>query len=413
MSNREAQVISAICENGDISSLFSESTDELFTSYTDVVRGMKDYYYKFKTVPPVSVLKEKFRDFEPEKVEGATEYYVNALREEVTQNRIRNMLLEVSDSLKSDPSRKTLDLVQREVAALSRFQVGVKDVDVTDFESAERHIQAIRERSDAMGGSPGIPTGFKNIDAAYPTGLAPGHLMVVIGWPGRAKTWFTTKLAVNAFEQGHKPMIVSLEMSPETMRDRIYTVMGAGRFKNSDFSRGMINVDDFHEWGKRNFTDKSGFVLVSSEGYGDVTPATVQGKIDQHKPSIVFLDYHQLFTDNKKSNSEVERNRNISREFKRLAVSNGIPVVDITAATMSDVSDQDDPPMLSQVAWSKAIEYDADIAVAVHKIKDTGINPGEPAVVEIVSRKNRHGGEFALYLEWDINSGKINETFGP
>jgi replicative DNA helicase len=147
-------------------------------------------------------------------------------------------------------------------------------------------------------------------------------------------------------------MIVSLEMSPENMRDRIYTMLGSGIFRASDFSRGSVNLDDFNHWANKKFVDKRGFILVSNEGMGDVTPQTVQGKIDQHRPDLVILDYHQLFNDTKKSNSEVERNRNISREFKLLAVRNNIPVIDITAATADDVSDHNNPPMLNQVAWS-------------------------------------------------------------
>jgi replicative DNA helicase len=86
---------------------------------------------------------------------------------------------------------------------------------------------------------------------------------------------------------------------------------------------------------------------------GEVNANTIQAKIDQHKPDMLILDYHQLFTDNKKSMGATERNMNISREFKMLAMTNNIPVIDITAATMDDVSDQEGPPMLSQVAWSK------------------------------------------------------------
>jgi replicative DNA helicase len=111
-----------------------------------------------------------------------------------------------------------------------------------------------------------------------------------------------------------------------------------------------------------------------------------------------------LFNDNKRSNSEVERNRNVSREFKLLAVTNNIPVIDITAATADDISDQDNPPMMSQVAWSKAIEYDADMAMAVHRYPGTNL-------IEIVSRKNRHGHEFDFHLDWDINRGIIKELY--
>ena len=199
-------------------------------------------------------------------------------------------------------------------------------------------------------------------------------------------------------------MIVSLEMSPENMRDRIYTMMGSGLFRASDLSKGEINIDDFRTWGQKKFDSKNGFVLVSNEGMSEVTPATIQGKIDQHKPDLVILDYHQLFSDNKKSMGATERNMNISREFKMLAMTNNIPIIDITAATMDDVSDQDNPPMLSQVAWSKAIEYDADMAIAIHKY--TGTN-----MIEVVSRKNRHGQEFGMYLDWDINRGIVKEIY--
>jgi replicative DNA helicase len=262
-----------------------------------------------------------------------------------------------------------LGTMQSQLANLSRYTNNVKDLDITDLDSAERHYESVKTRSLAMGGSPGILTGFEAIDKAYPTGMAPGHLIVAIGWPGRGKTWFTSYLACKAWEQGFKPMIVSLEMAPENMRDRIYS-----------------------------------FILVSNEGAGEVTPATIQGKIDQHKPDLVILDYHQLFNDNKRSNSEVERNRNISRDFKLLAVTNGIPIIDITAATADDISDQKEPPMMSQVAWSKAIEYDADMAIAIHKHANTDL-------IEVVSRKNRHGHDFRFFLDWDINRGVITPIY--
>jgi replicative DNA helicase len=294
--------------------------------------------------------------------------------------------------------------MQKELANLSRLTNNVRDVDLTDYELAEKHFQTVRERSNAMGGSPGIMTGFKAIDLAYPTGMAPGHLIVMIGWPGRGKTWMSSYLACKAWEQGFKPMIISLEMTPENMRDRIYTMLGSGLFKASDFAKGMINLDDFDTWAKKKFNNTNGFILVSNEGTGQVTPQTVQAKIDQHKPDLVILDYHQLFNDSSGAKSEVERNRNISRDFKLLAVRNNIPVIDITAATMDDVSDQDEPPLLSQVAWSKAIEYDADMAMAVHRNPDSNI-------IEVVSRKNRHGTEFGFFLDWDINRGIVNEIY--
>jgi replicative DNA helicase len=403
--NIEAKVITAVCKNKDISTLLAANVDELFTAYRDVWESLKTYYYKFKAVPEVGILMERHKDFEPDQSANAeTGYYLDQLKNEYVASRLKSIILQAGASLKEDSASRVLADIQSKLANLSRHTNNIRDIDLTDLALAEQHFASVKERSAAMGGSPGIITGIEAIDKAYPTGMAPGHLIVAIGWPGRGKTWFTSYLACKAWEQGFKPMIISLEMSPENMRDRIYTIMGSGLFRNSDFSRGDVNIDDFKAWGRKKFENKNGFILVSNEGLADVTPATVQGKIDQHKPDLVILDYHQLFNDNKRSNSEVERNRNISREFKLLAVSNNIPIVDITAATADDISDQDEPPMMSQVAWSKAIEYDADMAMAIHRYPNTNM-------IEVVSRKNRHGHEFDFYLDWDINRGIIKPIY--
>ena len=403
--NTESTLISAVCKNKDISTLLADNVDELFTSHRDIWEGLKSYYYKFKAVPEVGILQEKFKDFEPDvDIKAETGYYLDRLKNEFLSNKLKSIIIRGGSSLKEDAASRVLAQMQSDLASLSRFTNNVRDLDVTDAEAAARHFEAVKNRSAAMGGSPGILTGFDAIDKAYPTGMAPGHLIVAIGWPGKGKTWFTSYLACKAWEQGFKPMIVSLEMSPENMRDRIYTMLGSGLFKASDLSKGDINIDDFRSWSTKRFENKNSFILVSNEGNTEVTPATIQGKIDQHKPDLVILDYHQLFNDNKRSNSEVERNRNISREFKLLAVSNNIPVIDITAATADDISDQDNPPMMSQVAWSKAIEYDADMAMAIHKYPGTNM-------IEVVSRKNRHGHDFDFYLDWDINRGIIKEIY--
>ena len=402
--NTEAELISAVCKNKDISTILADNSDDLFVSHKDIWEGLKSYYYKFRAVPEVTILKDKFKDFEPVETKGETGYYLDKLKNEFVGNKLKGILLQAGSSLKDDAPSRVLGTMQSQLANLSRYTNNVKDLDITDLDSAERHYESVRTRSLAMGGSPGILTGFEAIDKAYPTGMAPGHLIVAIGWPGRGKTWFTSYLACKAWEQGFKPMIVSLEMAPENMRDRIYTMLGSGLFRASDLSKGDINIDDFKTWGKKKTEGKNSFILVSNEGAGEVTPATIQGKIDQHKPDLVILDYHQLFNDNKRSNSEVERNRNISRDFKLLAVTNGIPIIDITAATADDISDQKQPPMMSQVAWSKAIEYDADMAIAIHKHANTDL-------IEVVSRKNRHGHDFRFFLDWDINKGIITPIY--
>lgn len=404
MSNTELKVINAVCENKDISTLLAENVDDLFVAYQDVWRGIKSYYAKFRAVPDISILQERFKVLEKIEVKGQTAYYVETLKNEYINAELERLMLNAVEEKKTKAASQVLETLQSHLGKLGRFTNNVRDLDLTDADDAKRHYEAVRERASQMGGSVGIPTGLEAIDAVYPTGMAGGHLIIAIGWPGKAKTWFTSYLACQAWNQGFKPMVISLEMSPETMRDRIYTMMGSGLFRNSDLSKGDIKLDDFDQWSNRYFDNKQGFVVVSNEGIGDVTPNVIQAKIDKHRPDIVICDYHQLFTDNDRSAGTTERNMNLSKQFKRLATSNNIPIIDITAATASEVSDRENPPMMSQVAWSKQIEYDADLAFAVHRHDDSGL-------VEVVSRKNRHGGDFAFMLEWDIDRGIIKPRY--
>lgn len=404
--NAEAAVISAVCKNKDISAVLEGDVEEFFVSHKDVWAGLKSYYYKYKEIPDIAVLETDYRDFDEVAVTAPTEFYVDKLRTNYLNSRTQNALVKSLQDLKAGtPAIEVIQSTQAAISELNKFSGAVKDIDATDIGLAVRDLERRAERADAMGGAPGILTGFQSIDTAYRTGFAGGHLGVFIGWPGRAKSWFSEIIAIRAWEQGFNPMIVSLEMSAEGMRDRIHTLMGQGAFRMSDFSAGAVNLDDFKSWGRKNVENKAAFTIVSSEGMDGVTPSKIQSKIDQYKPKMVIVDYHQLLDDDRKSKNEVERNKNISRDLKQMAVRNNIPVLDITAATSDDIAQREDPPMLSQVAWSKAIEYDADIAFAVHKYTDSDL-------VEIVSRKNRHGSnDINFFLDFDIDRGVFKETF--
>lgn len=405
MASTAEKLINSVCRTKQIAPLMADNVDDLFGPYTDVWVSMRKYYMQYKSVPDIGVLTDKFKNLEDIEAGAEPAFYLEELKSEYLYARMDTIMQKGLGALESYAPAQVLEKLVQELGNLGRFTNNVRDIDLTNYEQAEKHLMQVAERSAVMG-SPGIPTGIKAIDAAYPTGMAGGHFLVAIGWPGRGKTWFTSYLACKAWLAGYKPMIVSLEMSPENMRDRIYTMLGSGLFSATDFARGQINLDNFREWGKKTLTDKQSFTIVSNEGIGEVTPNVVQAKIEQHKPDLVICDYHQLFSDNAKSANPTQRAMAVSKEFKRLAMTNNIPLIDITAATNTDgTAGQDNPPMLNQVAWSRQIEYDADMAFAVHRNPDSGM-------IEVISRKNRHGSEFGFFLEADLDRGIWKESYG-
>lgn len=406
LATKELQTINSVLKNKDIGVLFGESVDEVFaeSGYGDVWDYIKVYHNRYHAIPDVAVVQERFPDFEDVPVQGHTEYYLESLKNEYISNKIEALVLKASKKISPDTAAIVLNGLQGDLMRLNRFSHAARDLNVMDFDDAERHYDEVRERTESMGGTPGIPTGVSFIDSAYTSGFAGGDLVVVLGWTGRAKSQFTTLLACNAYKYGHRPMIVSLEMSGEKVRDRIYTILGSGLFRQSDLTLGAVSTDDFRTF-KGKFEGKnSEFIVVTNDGTSELTPNVIQAKIDQHKPSMLIFDYAQLATDNENSQDMTSRMRNMSKQYKRLAVANDIPIVLISSATADSSASASEPPTVEQVAWSKQLAFDADLAFAVHKHDDSNI-------VEIVCRKNRNGPLFSGFLDWDIDRGIISEKF--
>lgn len=399
--NNEGALISAVCKNGDIASVTSQIDDKMFESHADVWAGVQSYYHKYHSTPPIEVLEGRFNGFEGVDVKAPTAFYVDRVKEDYLNREIASILITTSKS--NDPPEKIIHELQSSVARLGREAHIVRDLNITDYEDAQKYYEDLHTLSLEKGGSPGIMSGFKSMDICYPTGMAGGHFIVMLGYSARGKTWLAGGLAVRAWQQGFKPMFVSLEMTPEAMRDRLYGLMGDGIFSMTELQTGALDIDNFRTWAKKSLVGQSDFAVVSTDGVGDMTVEAIQAKYDEHRPDLIIVDYLQLMGDGKKT-GETERIRNVSRSLKNLAVRNNVPVIAISAVTMTDITAVDSPPMLEQVSYSKAIQYDADLALAVHKYDDTNI-------VEVVARKSRHGELFSFYLDVDLGRGVMRECF--
>lgn len=409
MATTELKVLNSLCQTKDIQPVMAGThIDKMFVAYPDVWQFIKEYYSKHRAIPDATILEGQFNYFDAVEVPGATAYYVDQLREEYINSELEAVTLKLRDKVGKIASGKILQGVLGDLMELQNVSVASQDRDITDFDKAMKEYEETRLLAEQMGGVPGISTGIGFIDSAYTSGLAGGDLIVVLGWTGRAKSLLTTMICCNAFAQGFKPMIISLEMNTKKVQDRAYTMLGKGRFKNSDLAVGDIREDDFRSWSS-SINKGNGFVVVSHDGNNEITPAVVQSKIDQHKPDVIVLDYAQLMSDNANSADMTARMRNMSKEFKRLATANNIPIILISSATPDSTASINTPPIIEQVAWSKQLSFDADLAFAVHR--HDGQIEDNCVVIEIAGRKNRNGDLFSGYFKANINAGIYEEFY--
>jgi replicative DNA helicase len=393
-----AKAIKAVIHNKDVAEMLSEDK-EIFGAYAPSYEFIVDYYGKHSSVPTISLLEEKFGDDlfdEVPDVDGATRHYLNELRDTYLRDNIVEMLDKVSRAVNKKRPSEVLDAMAAKVADLSKHATRSSDVDITDIEEAIKEFKAIRK--DQAEGRGGIMTGLEVWDEYVPGGAQPGQYIVMIGYSSKGKSWMGGKIMSNMYKQGKSVLIISLEMSAKQQRNRIYAMLGQGKFNMRDLQTAVVTDEQLTDFGEDELGTGGKIIVATAEGGADMTPNIIRGKIEKYKPDVVLIDYLQLMTDNSKSREMTPRMMNLSRELKLMAGSVKIPVFAISAVTDDETKKQNTPPTGMQVAWSKGIMYDADIVVANHLYDGT-------TRMELAARKNRDGELFNMWFEVDLAHG--------
>jgi replicative DNA helicase len=398
MSDVETKILTALLKDKQIHVLMQANPDELFVTHKDIWGFIKDYVSKNGSLPPEGLVVDSFRDFSPEKDVGTTKHHLAELQDRYMDTKVREILRGAASMVQEGDVTSAVDELISGASNLKKTTSAVKDIDLVDAESAIDHFKAIQEMN-AMG-CHGVRTGLHGFDAVMPGGISGGMLGIILAYPGIGKSFLALYLAVQAWKQGKTPLVLSLEMSESEVRNRLYAILGDGIWSLRKLSNGEVELDMFKKWHTKVFKDMPPFYIVSTDGLGEVNTSTIRSKIDQYKPDFVVFDYMQLGTPDQKSDNEVVKMKNLSREFKLLAMTTQVPIIAISSATPNDVTNLSEPPTLGQTAWSRQIAFDADFLLALGR---------EPMgdVVTGVMRKNRHGPLNEFYVLVDFDAGRF------
>lgn len=394
MNNVESKLISAVLEDKQMHVLLQANADKLLRTHGDIWNFIRNYFEQNSAMPPTSLIVEKFRDFEPIAGVGSTKHHLDELQAEYLNDSLKDILRNAASEVQGGKGVEALEGLISKTSELKKDTSVIRDVDVTDLESAVAYYENVQKQNEL--GQIGIKTGLPGFDNYLPAGIMPGQLGVFLAYPGIGKSWLSLYFAVQAWKQGKSPLIISLEMSETEVRNRVFTIMGEGLWSHRQLSAGNVEIDTLKMWHKKHVEGRPEFHIISNDSGGEVTPSVIRGKIDQYSPDLVIVDYLQLMSPNQKSESEVVRMKNLSRELKLLAISDEIPIIAISSATPDDVNKLDTVPTLGQTAWSRQIAYDADWVMALGR----GTNSD---IIECVFRKNRNGfmGEFLVQADFD------------
>jgi replicative DNA helicase len=394
VNNTEAKVISAVLQDKQLHVLLQANVETLLRTHNDVWNFIRLYAENNGTVPPSSLVVEKFRDFEILKDVGATKHHLEELQSEYLNDSLKDILRSAATEVQGGQGVQALEDLIAKTSTLKKNTSSIRDIDATDIDSAISYFENVKEQQAL--GVRGIKTGLPGFDNYLPSGIMPGQLGVFLAYPGIGKSWMALYFAVQAWKQGKTPLIISLEMSETEVRNRVFTIMGEGLWSHRKLSNGEIELDMMKKWHTDKIDGRPPFHIISNDSGGEVTPSVIRGKLDQYKPDFVVVDYLQLMSPNQKADNETVKMKNLSRELKLMAISEEVPIIAISSATPDDVKDMSTVPTLAQTAWSRQIAYDADWVMALGRASNSDI-------IECAFRKNRNGfmGDFLVQCDFD------------
>jgi replicative DNA helicase len=254
----------------------------------------------------------------------------------------------------------------------------------------------------------GVPSGFADLDGLT-SGFQRSELVIVAARPSMGKTAFCLNIATNAAHKGHGVAIFSLEMSKDSLVQRMLCAeamidsqaVRQGRIRDSDYpklARASGILQQCPIW----IDDSPALTLLEMRGKARRLRAEVE-------VGLVIVDYLQLMRSPDYAENRVQEISDISRSLKALARELEIPV--IALSQLSRASEQrggDKTPMLSDLRDSGAIEQDADIVIFIHrpemykdlreKAETAGQNIEGMADVHLAKHRNGPTGNLKLHF---------------
>ena len=268
-------------------------------------------------------------------------------------------------------------------------------------------LDKIEKASKNKGTVTGIPTGF--IDLDYKTsGFQPSDLILIAARPSMGKTAFVLNVAQNmAFKEGKTVAIFSLEMSKEQLVNRLFSL--ESKVDSQALRTGNLTDED---WAKliegAAVVGKSNLIIDDTPG---ISIAELRSKCRkfklEHNLGIIIIDYLQLMSGGKRSESRQQEISEISRSLKAVARELNVPVVALSQLSRAVEQRPDHRPMLSDLRESGAIEQDADVVMFLYRDDYYNKDTDKKNIAEVIIEKQRNGPIGTVELVWLPNYTKF------
>ena len=414
-----------------------DDSDFYYTEHKTIFRIIKGLYRSNKPADVHLVSEELKRQDKLEGIKGfgylatlaqfaGTSAHIEAYVEELKEMRMRRDTIHLSQEVLND----SFDLADP-IRIIEKLKNGIGNIEknkgdsksevsqVGEILSGEKSqidnrtfLEKISERQSfyEAHGKPyltGIPTGFIDLDSkAAP--LEDTNLIIVAARPAMGKTALGMNIASHTcFEKNMPVGVVSLEMGRDQLLERL--ISSRTGIPGESIKRGMLKNEEMKKIKEEaeRISDNPFFIIDRGCHTIQQVVSTARKLKDSKDIKLLVLDYLQLLGSGAPSDSRQYEVAEISRNLKVLAMELKIPILCIAQLSRKVEERTDKKPLMSDLRDSGQIEQDADAILFIYR-RDYYDKNDKPNEAELLLKKNRHGSEVDIRLQFNKECGTFS-----
>lgn len=252
-------------------------------------------------------------------------------------------------------------------------------------------IQEIEKAQMQEGGMLGVPTGFRELDEKT-NGFSPGQMIIIAARPAMGKSTLALDVARSAsVHHDATTVFFSLEMGRAEIAMRLLSaeasiplqLLRKGQLESRDFQKIAATQARINE-APLFIDDSPNLTLVEIR-------AKCRRLKQRHNLKMVVIDYLQLLSSGKKSESRQQEVSEFSRALKLLSKELEVPVVALSQLNRASEQRSDKMPAISDLRESGSLEQDADMVILLHRESSYEKDNPRAGEADLILAKQRNG----------------------
>lgn len=300
-----------------------------------------------------------------------------------------------------------------DIATATTFNVN--SVDLKDAVRKSMSLYQIKKERVASGLKNGILTGLSKLDRVL-SGLREQQLIILAARPAMGKTAFALNVAMNAAMSGVPVAVFSLEMSCDSLSDRL--IISDGRLNANYYRNAQLNETEESEM--CNAVNRLSMLPITIDDTSGLSMSQIKSRAKnlqrKGKCGLVIIDYLQLvdMTSRNRSYNRENEVSQCSKDAKLLAKTLNTPVLLLSQLSRKCEERADKTPLLSDLRESGSIEQDADVVLMIHrpeyydKKEEKGVG-----VIRIAKQRNGQTGDINFRYNESLTRFADYETEAP